>query len=116
MKQLKVIGVLLVCLLVALTTGLRAQPFQEHLSVTPGSTLSDKVSPHKKTDVPPLAAGVCPGKGNCFQPNGTPGCDESTCCEAVCAVNPFCCEIEWDAQCAADAAEICGNCGDLLSS
>ena len=35
MKQLKVIGVLLVCLLAALTTGLRAQPLQEQETVTP---------------------------------------------------------------------------------
>ncbi len=35
MKQLKVIGVLLVCLLAALTTGLWAQPLQEQEKVTP---------------------------------------------------------------------------------
>ena len=41
----------------------------------------------------PLAAGFCPGEGNCFDPdgNGTPGCNDWACCMAVCKLNPFCC-------------------------
>ena len=59
----------------------------------------------------PLAAGVCPGEGNCFDPdgNGTPGCNDLACCEAVCAADPFCCDVEWDSACADEAAELCGN-------
>ena len=136
MKQLKVISVLLVCLLAAITTGLRAQPLQEQEKVTPpvwtaapptiASVWANPLQEARtgqRADASgedlligkPLATGVCPGEGNCFQANGTPGCDESTCCEAVCALNPFCCEVEWDARCAAEAAEICGNCGDAAA-
>ena len=43
MKQLKVIGVLLVCLLAAITTGLGAQPLQQQ----------EKVTPLVGTDAPP---------------------------------------------------------------
>jgi hypothetical protein len=54
----------------------------------------------------------CPGDGDCFVANGTPGCDDAACCAAVCAVDSFCCDVEWDTACADEAAEICGNCGD----
>ncbi|MEE9293789.1 MAG: hypothetical protein V3W34_02330, partial [Phycisphaerae bacterium] len=55
---------------------------------------------------------VCgPGNGDCFKPkgNGTPGCDDVACCEAVCKIDPPCCEVEWDAICAQQAQELC-NC------
>ncbi len=52
----------------------------------------------------------CPGAGDCCQPNGTPGCSNTACCEAVCAADPFCCEVEWDSICADAAADLpaCG--------
>jgi len=37
--------------------------------------------------------------GPCDEPNGSPGCAETACCEAVCAFFTYCCEIEWDADC-----------------
>jgi hypothetical protein len=52
---------------------------------------------------------TCPGEGNCFQANGTPGCEDLECCEAVCAQDPFCCDVAWDSICAAEAQEKCGN-------
>ncbi|MCA9290360.1 MAG: hypothetical protein KDA25_04475 [Phycisphaerales bacterium] len=42
----------------------------------------------------------CPGTGDCCAPNGTPGCDDETCCGAVCAIDPFCCDVDWDQVCA----------------
>ena len=55
--------------------------------------------------------GPCPGEGNCFDPdgNGTPGCDNLECCDAVCAIDPSCCDVEWDSQCAGEALDLCGN-------
>ncbi len=46
----------------------------------------------------------CPGTGDCCAANGTPGCGDSACCEAVCAIDPFCCEGEWDVLCALEAS------------
>ncbi|MCH8853148.1 MAG: hypothetical protein IID41_10925, partial [Planctomycetes bacterium] len=50
-----------------------------------------------------------PGSGSCFDPFGTPtpGCLEFECCIDVCLVNPECCDVIWDAACAATAFEIC---------
>jgi len=42
--------------------------------------------------------------GDCCMPNGTPGCDDMTCQDTVCAFDPFCCDTEWDGQCAGEAA------------
>lgn len=55
----------------------------------------------------------CPGSecydatGDCFSANGTPGCQDGFCCDAVCARDPECCFYEWDALCATEAEEIC---------
>jgi hypothetical protein len=54
------------------------------------------------------------GAGGCCVPNGTPGCDDAVCCQAVCSVDPFCCDEAWDATCVATAqaqCEICTTCG-----
>jgi hypothetical protein len=49
----------------------------------------------------------CPGEGDCCEANGTPACDDAECCAAVCAIDAFCCDVEWDQVCADEAAEIC---------
>ena len=55
----------------------------------------------------------CPpgGDGDCFVPNGTPGCENVVCCFQVCADDPFCCDVVWDSQCAIIALETCAVCG-----
>lgn len=55
----------------------------------------------------PAGAG-CPAAGSCGEVHPTPGCDDAACCTAVCAANPLCCEIEWDASCVAAAGPACG--------
>lgn len=51
---------------------------------------------------------ACGGQsGGCFTNNGTPGCETETCCESVCTGDPFCCEDQWDQQCADLAAQQC---------
>ena len=47
----------------------------------------------------------CTGaSGNCLVNNGTPGCDNGFCCEAVCQLDPLCCTASWDVICASEAA------------
>ena len=55
-------------------------------------------------------AGPCPGSGSCCVANGTPGCDDATCCAAICALDPFCCNNTWDQICASEAAADAANC------
>lgn len=50
--------------------------------------------------------GPCPGVGDCFVANGSPSCDDTcggmpcpSCCDLVCAGDPFCCSVGWDALC-----------------
>ncbi len=64
-----------------------------------------------------------PVTGDCFEPNGTPFCDNEDCCVRVCDQLPRCCEVMWDLQCVAAAQELCippqacclpdGSCMDL---
>ena len=51
-----------------------------------------------------------PGAGDCCIANGTPACDDFDCCDFVCSIDPFCCDVVWDAQCASLAAQVCVNC------
>src|SRR5690606_26734452 len=50
-----------------------------------------------------------PAAGNCFQSNGSPGCNDDACCEPVCADDPFCCNNTGGGIGADEAAEVCGN-------
>ncbi len=52
--------------------------------------------------------GACtPSAGSCFSPNGTPGCSQFECCINVCAIEPFCCDVEWDQNCVDLANQNC---------
>ena len=54
-------------------------------------------------------AGGCAGStGECGVAHGAPGCNDGVCCTAVCAANPLCCDIGWDATCVQNAVSICG--------
>ena len=65
------------------------------------------------------AGGGCEGSscpdgadGDCCDPlgNGTPGCNDETCCSLVCDIDPFCCDTSWDTICAGEALELCELC------
>lgn len=67
-----------------------------------------------------LARGVCCGDigcgnscaGACFVPHDQPYCSSPSCCEAVCAIDPFCCDTKWDGACAGLAIARCTHvCG-----
>jgi hypothetical protein len=51
----------------------------------------------------------CPGQGDCFVVDGTPGCADPVCCSQVCAQDPFCCNTSWDLACSLGAAELCAG-------
>ncbi len=48
--------------------------------------------------------------GSCFDSTDLPGCNDAVCCQAVCAqFDPFCCDVDWDNQCANAADIVCGG-------
>jgi hypothetical protein len=52
-----------------------------------------------------------PTAGNCCGSNDSPYCNDFDCCVLVCSsFDPFCCDAEWDALCAAEAVESCSIC------
>jgi len=65
-------------------------------------------------DTPGAANGECPappvcgGEGpDCQTPHATPGCSDASCCEAICAIDPSCCDTAWDKSCVAAANANC---------
>jgi hypothetical protein len=52
--------------------------------------------------------GECGDGGDCCTPGSGPFCSDIDCCEAICAIDPFCCDNTWDSICAdeADAEEV----------
>lgn len=61
----------------------------------------------------PRAFAQCgaPETGDCCSATGSPNCSDEQCCEAICSVDPLCCEFEWDEICADQAVELCSACG-----
>lgn len=51
----------------------------------------------------------CPGNYSCFSTHGTsqPGCNSSGCCNTVCAIDPYCCNVTWDTICKNKAVTLC---------
>jgi hypothetical protein len=47
--------------------------------------------------------GVTPN--SCAEPHGLPGCNDPVCCKKVCLMDPFCCEVAWDAICVQEAID-----------
>ncbi len=66
-----------------------------------------------------VCAGLCGANASqsCFIPHTTPACDDAACCNLVCALDSFCCDVRWDEACAVFAQLNCdagggGECGD----
>ena len=55
------------------------------------------------------SSGVCPGPGDCCIDNGSPGCDDTSCCQQICAQDSLCCGNSWDQNCADLALSECGS-------
>lgn len=47
------------------------------------------------------------GAGDCLSGNGSPACDDVACCEEVCGLDPYCCDVAWDDVCTAQTDGIC---------
>ena len=56
--------------------------------------------------------GSCGGPGNCCDAVHGAGCDVSQVQDCVCGQDPYCCNVEWDANCVAKVETLgCGLCG-----
>ncbi|MFM7261166.1 MAG: hypothetical protein ACKO3W_11235 [bacterium] len=53
--------------------------------------------------------GTCgsPNLGSCFSTHSTGACNDVPCCNAVCTLDPSCCQGPWDIFCVYAAQEIC---------
>jgi hypothetical protein len=47
---------------------------------------------------------------DCCAAHDGPGCNDSTCCELICATDDFCCNVSWDVLCAETASVACLAC------
>ena len=43
-----------------------------------------------------------PAAGGCCVSNCTTACNDADCCQAVCAIDPFCCDVRWDPTCVSE--------------
>ncbi|MBC23789.1 MAG: hypothetical protein CMJ32_07750 [Phycisphaerae bacterium] len=50
-----------------------------------------------------------PPASNCFEAQVDAGCADPVCQEIVCAIDAFCCEVQWDQSCADKAIANCGG-------
>ena len=61
-------------------------------------------------DAPPADRCTSPLNESCFEAHVTGGCLDETCCNAVCMIDPFCCDSFWDSICVSRAAQDDANC------
>lgn len=45
--------------------------------------------------------------GDCLVDHAYPGCEVDTCESLICGYDPYCCDVNWDSICAAEAQEDC---------
>ena len=57
--------------------------------------------------IPDCVTDAC---GDCNVPGNGPGCSDPECEAIVCAVDPFCCNTQWDGLCVGEADELCEGC------
>ncbi len=51
---------------------------------------------------------ACSGaSGQCTTQNQTPGCSDAECCRKTCALDQYCCDVQWDARCVGESEGIC---------
>lgn len=85
-------------------------------SPVPGSTVCFRISIHTAAFIECCSKVVCfvidettGGESNCCACPHGPGCDDSGCQDAVCAIDAFCCNEQWDCLCVDEAADLCGD-------
>ena len=64
-----------------------------------------------RSEVTSICGNTCPALP-CHDPCETGGpmpSDCDPCVSQICAQDPFCCEVEWDASCVSEVTSICGN-------
>ena len=49
----------------------------------------------------------CPGAGSCCLSGEGKGCSDEPCCLLLCQEDSYCCDVEWDSLCAAEAFWLC---------
>ncbi len=49
----------------------------------------------------------CPSGDNCCEDHGGMGCENQECQDAVCSLDPTCCNVVWDNICVNIANEVC---------
>ncbi|MBM4110029.1 MAG: hypothetical protein FJ254_01560 [Phycisphaerae bacterium] len=60
-----------------------------------------------RVEIDQVCVAPCSSDGPCLSPHPTPGCSDAECCAATCAVDPYCCEADWDASCVTEAVQAC---------
>lgn len=54
-----------------------------------------------------ICANCGAGRGHCHVARAAAGCENTSCCAMVCAVDPYCCTTEWDLTCVQEAGNLC---------
>lgn len=70
------------------------------------STANDTPGTENATCPPPNPCGNA-RLADCFTATAVPGCSDAECCNAVCVIDPTCCQTAWDAECVTAANANC---------
>lgn len=77
-------------------------------AIAGGSSVINGVNAHSVLDFAISFQALCGAVAqNCFSPHDGGFCDDATCCNAVCTIDPSCCDQAWDSACVATAVSQC---------
>jgi len=83
-------------------------------TVTPSATATPTETPTPTltstptaTPIPSSTPTVTPTAGSCCSAQRWIGCNDTSCQECVCVLDPFCCTALWDGSCALEAKQQC---------
>jgi hypothetical protein len=80
-----------------------------HDDATPGGTTS-QTGTQLTADCAAAGGDESDSCGDCLTEHAGPGCENAACEAQVCALDSFCCNVEWDSSCVFDAnADCAGN-------
>ncbi len=58
----------------------------------------------------PNIANICAASSNdCFAGQSGTGCNDTDCCQTICEIDSYCCEVQWDELCAEEADAACNG-------
>ncbi len=109
-----VVGTLLIALPLAATAARAREDGAPPVRKVVPSLMAQSCAATPRADLLPGLGAAADPSSTCCSASGGIGCDDTSCTDLICSVDPVCCTTGWDQICADEAAAVCSVCGGSL--